>query len=236
MPTRPCNLVDVGAIGSAKMALQTPAGPFSQNRLLPGLTPSSAVMNRCRRTRVAGSSAEGSPRARPAWEQRPVILKPRRSRSAGSIGLRGGSYCRRPHSARGKKEAGGSRLQICRRLKNRIANPVRLRLDKKEEKRNFTRNKNRTDYGKQRRNHPVPARQRSAAGSSSGRRDRVAQQATIVGIVRSRHKDNRQACEQCTERRIGRNFSCRKFCDNCRRRKNLPSGILQSGYDSINRL
>ena len=27
-----------------------------------------------------------------------------------------------------------------------------------------------------------------------------------------------------------------KFCDNCRRRKNLPSGILQSGYDSINRL
>ena len=118
---------------------------------------------------------------------------------AGSIGLCGGSYCRRPHSARGKKEAGGSRLQICRRLKNRIANPVRLRLDKKEEKRNFTRNKNRTDYGKQRRNHPVPARQRSAAGSSSGRRDRVAQQATIVGIVRSRHKDNRQACEQCTE-------------------------------------
>ena len=115
-------------------------------------------------------------------EQRPVILKPRRSRPAGSIGLCGGSYCRRPHSARGKKEAGGSRLQICRRLKNRIANPVRLRLDKKEEKRNFTRNKNRTDYGKQRRNHPV------------------------------------------------------KFCDNCRRRKNLPSGILQSGYDSINRL
>ena len=28
----------------------------------------------------------------------------------------------------------------------------------------------------------------------------------------------------------------RKFCDNCRRRKNLPGGILQSGYDSINRL
>ena len=38
------------------------------------------------------------------------------------------------------------------------------------------------------------------------------------------------------EERIGRNFSCRKFCDNCRRRKNLPSGILQSGYDSIGRL
>ena len=52
----------------------------------------------------------------------------------------------------------------------------------------------------------------------------MAQQATIVGIVRSRHKDNRQACEQCAERRIGRNFSCRKFCDNCRRRENLPSG------------
>ena len=92
MPTRPCNLLNVGAIGSAKTALQATAGPFSQNRLLLSLTPSSAVMNHCRRTRAAGSIAEGSPRARPAWEQRPVILKPRRSRPAGSIGLRGGSY------------------------------------------------------------------------------------------------------------------------------------------------
>ena len=31
-----CNLVDIGAIGSAKTALQATAGPFSQNRLLLG--------------------------------------------------------------------------------------------------------------------------------------------------------------------------------------------------------
>ena len=60
---QPCNLVDIGAIGSAKTALQATAGPFSQNRLLLGHTPSSAVMNLCRRARAAGSSAEGSPRA-----------------------------------------------------------------------------------------------------------------------------------------------------------------------------
>ena len=33
---QPCNLVDIGAIGSAKTALQATAGPFSQNRLLLG--------------------------------------------------------------------------------------------------------------------------------------------------------------------------------------------------------
>ena len=66
MPTRPCNFTDLGAIGSAKTALQTPAGPFSQNRLLLSLTPSSAVMNHCRRTRAPGSIAGGSPRAYPA--------------------------------------------------------------------------------------------------------------------------------------------------------------------------
>ena len=43
-----CNLVDLGAIGSAKTALQTPAGSFSQNRLLLSLTPSSSVMSHCR--------------------------------------------------------------------------------------------------------------------------------------------------------------------------------------------
>ena len=67
MPTSPSNLVDLGAIGSTKMVLQTHAGPFSQNRLLLSLTPSSAVVNNCRRTRAAGSSAEGSPRACPEW-------------------------------------------------------------------------------------------------------------------------------------------------------------------------
>ena len=148
MPTRPSNLVDLGAIGSAKMALQTPAGPFSQNRLLPGLTPSSAVMNRCRRTRVAGSSAEGSPRARSAWEQRPVILKPRRSRPAGSIGLRGGSYCRRASSARGW-QAGSRQRTICcnhhrpfsryhcdsaplRQQSSRVANPADNKLSSRQ--------------------------------------------------------------------------------------------------------
>ena len=50
---------------------------------------------------AAGSSAKGSPRARQTRELRPEILKPRRSRPAGSIGLRGGSYCRRASSARG---------------------------------------------------------------------------------------------------------------------------------------
>ena len=62
-----CNFADLGAICSVKMALQAPAGPFSQNRLLLHHTPSSAVMNHCRRTRATGSSAEGSPRARPVW-------------------------------------------------------------------------------------------------------------------------------------------------------------------------
>ena len=56
-------MADFGAIGSAKTDLQTPAGPFSQNRLLLSLTPSSAVMNHSRRACAAGSSAEGSPRA-----------------------------------------------------------------------------------------------------------------------------------------------------------------------------
>ena len=48
MPTRPCNFTDVGAIGSAKTALQATAGPFSQNRLLLGHTSSSSVRNHCR--------------------------------------------------------------------------------------------------------------------------------------------------------------------------------------------
>ena len=46
-------------------------------------------------------------------------------------------------------------------IKEPDCNPAERKLEKKEGKRNFTRNKNRTDYGKQRRNHPVPARQRS---------------------------------------------------------------------------
>ena len=100
MPTSPCNFTDVGAIGSAKTALQTLAGPFSQNRLLLGHTPSSAVMNHCRRARAAGSSAEGSPRECQAWRTT-LFMKPRRSRPAGSIGSRGGSYCRRSGSVRG---------------------------------------------------------------------------------------------------------------------------------------
>ena len=66
MVPRTCNFVDLGAIGSEKTALQATAGPFSQNRLLLSLTPSSSVMNHCRRTRAAGSSADGSPRVRPA--------------------------------------------------------------------------------------------------------------------------------------------------------------------------
>ena len=83
------------------MVLQTPAGPFSQNRLLLSLTPSSSVMNHCRRARAAGSSAEGSPHARPVW--RATCLYEAAAESAsGSIGLRGGSYCRRPSSARGR--------------------------------------------------------------------------------------------------------------------------------------
>ena len=45
---QPCNLVDIGAIGSAKTALQATAGPFSQNRLLLGHTSSSSVRNHCR--------------------------------------------------------------------------------------------------------------------------------------------------------------------------------------------
>ena len=53
---------------------------------------------------AAGSFAKGSPRARQTRELRPEILKPRRSRPAGSIGLRGGSYCRRASSARGWAE------------------------------------------------------------------------------------------------------------------------------------
>ena len=100
MPTSPCNFTDVGAIGSAKTALQTPAGPFSKNRLLLSLTPSSSVMNHCSRARAAGSSAKGSPRECQAWRTT-LFMKPRRSRPAGSIGLRGGSYCRRPGSVRG---------------------------------------------------------------------------------------------------------------------------------------
>ena len=43
-----CNLVDIGARGSAKTALQATAGPFSQNRLLLGHTSSSSVRNHCR--------------------------------------------------------------------------------------------------------------------------------------------------------------------------------------------
>ena len=139
MPTRPCNLLNVGAIGSAKTALQATAGPFSQNRLLLSLTPSSAVMNHCRRTRAAGSIAEGSPRARPAWEQRPVILKPRRSRPAGSIGLRGGSYCWRASSARGW-QAGSRQRTICcnrhrpfsRQQNSRVANPADNKLSSRQ--------------------------------------------------------------------------------------------------------
>ena len=73
----------------------------SQNRLLLSLTPSSSVMNNCRLARAAGSSAEGSPRTRPVWRATCDQSRPRRSRPAGSIGLRGGSYCRRPGSVRG---------------------------------------------------------------------------------------------------------------------------------------
>ena len=50
---------------------------------------------------AAGSFAKGSPRARQTRELRPEILKPRRSRPAGSIGQCGGSYCRRASSASG---------------------------------------------------------------------------------------------------------------------------------------
>ena len=99
-PQVPAILPNVGAIGSAKTALQTPAVPFSQNRLLLSLTPSSSVMNNCRRARAAGSSAEGSPREYQAWRTT-LFMKPRRSRPAGSIGSRGGSYCRRSGSVRG---------------------------------------------------------------------------------------------------------------------------------------
>ena len=56
MVPRPCNFVDLGAIGSAKTALQTPARPFSQNRLLLSLTPSSSVMNHRRRAPAARSA------------------------------------------------------------------------------------------------------------------------------------------------------------------------------------
>ena len=83
MPTRLCNFIDVGAIGSAKTALQMSVGPFSQNRLLLRLTPSSVVMNpdrSRRRTRAAGSSAAGSPRARPGEESLKHRRLPRRSR------------------------------------------------------------------------------------------------------------------------------------------------------------
>ena len=45
---QPCNSVDIGAIGSAKTALQATAGPFSRNRLLLGHTSSSSVRNHCR--------------------------------------------------------------------------------------------------------------------------------------------------------------------------------------------
>ena len=87
---QPCNLVDIGAIGSAKTALQATAGPFSQNRLLLGqrLHPLSG-------TTAAAESAS--------------LL---RMKPAGSIGLRGGSYCRRASSARGW-QAGSRQRTIC---------------------------------------------------------------------------------------------------------------------------
>ena len=111
MVPRTCNLVDLGAIGSAKTALQTPAVPFSQNRLLLGHTPSSAVMNLCRLARAAGSSAGGLSSREPDSESLKRRKLPRWSRPAGSIGLCGGSYCRRSSSPRLPGQ--GSGLQIC---------------------------------------------------------------------------------------------------------------------------
>ena len=108
MPTSPCNFTDLRAIGSTKTALQTHAGPFSQNRLLLSLTPSSAVMNHCCRTRAAGSSAE-------------ALLAPARRRI----------FETQPAAASWQQAAAGSRLQIFRRLKNRIAYPLgRLMADR----------------------------------------------------------------------------------------------------------
>ena len=86
-----CNLVDIGAIGSAKTALQATAGPFSQNRLLLGHTSSSSVRNHCR----------GEVGLTPPDED----CGHQESLPAGSIGLCGGSYCRRASSGRGRLAA-----------------------------------------------------------------------------------------------------------------------------------
>ena len=75
-------------------------------------------------------------------EQRPVILKPRRSRPAGSIGPCGGSYCRRLSSARGWQAGSRQRTICCNRHRpfsrhncdsvplqqqsSRVANPAEL--------------------------------------------------------------------------------------------------------------
>ena len=81
-------------------------------------------------------------------EQRPVILKPRRSRPAGSIGLRGGSYCWRASSARGW-QAGSRQRTICcnrhrpfsryncdsaplRQQSSRVANPADNKLSSRQ--------------------------------------------------------------------------------------------------------
>ena len=124
-----CNQQAISAVSrrfSSESAVYAPAArmaknwPITTRRCAAGLwlNGTDAGMDELRRLRVraAGSIAEGSPRARPEW--RAICLYEAAAEStSGSIGSRGGSYCRRASSVRG-----GIRAADCKYGKLRNCN------------------------------------------------------------------------------------------------------------------